>query len=78
MLVTGASVLFLGHLRFEIGLRELAGTATAIGLGLAAAAFSETQLAARGGAVALVLLAAAVSLAWARWHPPPPAEYTGA
>lgn len=77
MLVTGASVLFLGHLRFKIGLRELAGTATAIGLGLVAATLSETQLMARAGAVALVLPVGA-ALAWARWHPSPPAEYTEA
>lgn len=75
MLLTGASVLFLGHLRFKIGLREVAGTAVALGLGLVAAAFSQAQLATRGGALVLMLLAAGASLAWTRSRPVPSPEY---
>jgi O-antigen/teichoic acid export membrane protein len=76
MLVTGVSVLSLGHRRFEIGLREVAGTATAIGLGLVAVTLSQAQLAERGGVLALMLLGAAVSFTWTRWRPSPRTEYT--
>jgi O-antigen/teichoic acid export membrane protein len=74
MLLTGASVLFLGHLRFKIGRPEVAGTVTAIGLGLVAAMLGETQLAARGVLVAVALLAAAISIARTRWRVAPAAE----
>lgn len=63
MIVTGTTVLYLGHRRFGIGWREVSGSAAAIVLGLAAVALDETALATRAGIAFVVALALVAAVA---------------
>jgi O-antigen/teichoic acid export membrane protein len=68
-LVTGLVVLALGHSRYSIGPRELAGSAVAIGVGIIAVICDGAPLAARIGFELLVLTAIAY-ISWrTEWRP---------
>ncbi len=56
MLVTGITVLYLGHLRFGVGVRDLTGTMLAVALGLVCVGLGGLPLAARA-ILALVVFA---------------------
>ena len=63
MIVTGTSVLYLGHRRFGIGWREVSGSAAAIVLGLVAIALDGTPLTTRAAIALVVALALVVAAA---------------
>jgi O-antigen/teichoic acid export membrane protein len=67
--VAGLIILFLGHVRYSIGPRELAGSAVALGVGLVAVICNGAPLAARIG-VELIVLSAVAYISWrTKWHP---------
>lgn len=67
MVVMGVAALVRGHLRFGIGLREVAGTLAAVGLGLVAVTLNETPLLARIAIELVFLAVAALAARQIRW-----------
>jgi O-antigen/teichoic acid export membrane protein len=65
MLVNGCSAIAIAHARFGVGVRDLAGVAVGIGVGVAATAFHGTPLVARV-AVLLLVVAGPTTLALRR------------
>lgn len=66
MVLTGTSLLILGHYRFGIGIREVGGSATAVALGLVAISMDQTPLVSRVAIVLVLLVAGLIAIRLAR------------